>query len=257
MSLISKIIPIALTGCLALASVCVISGCSDNGASNQSSGASAEADNANTPGSAALGDSDSIRPDAADSTGTAANTPTGKYAFGKHHAVLTVEGYDPIEIELDADSAPITVSNFANLVEEGYYDGKTFYRFQPKFCMQGGTLGNSASGSDPSVEAIVGEFSTNGYDNELADNFGRGTVAMARMTDPDSASTTFFVTLDGNQSVSMSLDGQYAAFGTIGDEGMEIIDRIVSDHSADADKMMGMVEDEAKQAVIESIKMID
>ena len=187
----------------------------------------------------------------------ASSDAAGQYSQGVHHALLTVEGYEPIEITLDADSAPITVENFANLAESGYYDGKTFYRFQDGFCMQGGTLGNSAPGNDPSVKPIAGEFSGNGYDNALADNFGRGTVAMARTTDPDSASTTFFVTLASGPGVSGALNGQYAAFGTIDEAGMAVIDQIVADHVAAADAQMGMVEDESKQAVIQSIQMID
>ena len=70
------------------------------------------------------------------------------YASGVHHATLTVEGYDPVQITLDADKAPITVSNFCKLANDGYYDGLTFYRFQDGFCMQGGTKGNTASGND-------------------------------------------------------------------------------------------------------------
>lgn len=194
---------------------------------------------------------------AAASAAAEADAAGGQYAQGVHHAVLKVQGYDPIEITLDADAAPITVANFADLAESGYYNGKTFYRFQDGFCMQGGTLGNSSSGSDPSVETIVGEFSGNGRDNALADNFGRGTVAMARTTDPDSASTTFFVTLDSGPMVSNSLDGQYAAFGTIDENGMQVVDQIVADHVSAADPQMGMVADESQQAIIESIEMVD
>lgn len=200
--------------------------------------------------------SDNAAADSQSSAGAAADSAS-PYSQGTHHALLTVEGYEPIEITLDADSAPITVANFADLVQNGYYNGKTFYRFQDGFCMQGGTLGNSASGHDSSVAPIAGEFSSNGYQNALADNFGRGTVAMARTTDPDSASTTFFVTLAGGPNVSASLDGQYAAFGTIDEAGMAVVDQIVADHLAAAGGQMGIVDDESKQAVIESIQMID
>lgn len=180
------------------------------------------------------------------------------YATGVHHAVLEVEGYEPVTIELNADAAPVTVSNFAKLVEDGYYDGLTFYRFQDGFCMQGGTAGNTASGSDPDLAQIVGEFSSNGFVNPLADDFSKGTVAMARTTDPDSASSTFFVTLGSGTSISGSLNGQYAAFGTISPEDMVIIDKIVADHAeAASSDMMGMIGDEAQQAKIKSIKMID
>lgn len=193
---------------------------------------------------------------------TGAGTITGvddsdQYAHGIHHAVIEVAGYEPITVELDADAAPITVSNFARLVNEGYYDGLTFYRFQDGFCMQGGTKGNTASGSDASIPTILGEFSSNNQSNPMADNFKRGTVAMARTMDPDSASSTFFVTLGSDEAVAASLNGQYAAFGTIDEPGMAIVDRIVADHVGAGDDMMGMVTDEADQAVITSVKMVD
>ena len=182
----------------------------------------------------------------------------GPYASGLHHATLTVKGYDPIRIELDADAAPASVANFCALANDGYYDGKTFYRFATGFCMQGGTAGNSPSGSDSSLSPIVGEFSQNGYDNALADDFKRGTVAMARTTDPDSATSTFFVTLDSSEMIGLSLNGQYAAFGTIDKAGMDIVDKIVDDHlEFVSDPNMGTISDEANQAVITSIKVND
>ena len=169
-----------------------------------------------------------------------------------------MEGYDPITIELNADEAPASVANFCELAQSGYYDGLTFYRFVDKFCMQGGTKGNSSSGQDESLSSIVGEFSQNGYENDLADDFKKGTVAMARRSDPDSAKSTFFVTLDTSENVSMSLNGQYAAFGTIGEQGMATVDKIVADHLPSvANPQSGEIADEAKQAKIVSIKVVD
>ena len=198
---------------------------------------------------------------AADSGETATSKKAqadGPYASGTHHATLTVEGYDPITMELDADAAPASVANFCALAEEGYYDGLTFYRFADGFCMQGGTKGNTSSGNDAALDPVVGEFSQNGYDNELADHFQKGTVAMARSSDPNSATSTFFVTLDSNQTVSMSLNGQYAAFGTIDEAGMKIVDKIVEDYLPNVTEPgMGMIDDEAKQAKITSIKIVD
>lgn len=177
---------------------------------------------------------------------------------GVHHATLEVEGYDPITIELDGDAAPKSVENFMTLAKDGYYDGKTFYRIVDDFCLQGGTLGNSASGNDPSLESIKGEFSTNGVDNPLADSFDRGVVAMARTTMPDSATSTFFVTLGNASQVGASLDGQYAAFGTIDDAGMKVIDQIVTDFLPNVDDPnMGAISDEAKQPIIKSITITD
>lgn len=182
----------------------------------------------------------------------------GPYASGIHHAELTVEGYDPITIELNADEAPSSVANFCELAESGYYDGLTIYRFIDKFCMQGGTKGNSAAGNDASLSPIVGEFSQNGYENSLADDFKKGIVAMARKSDPDSATSTFFVTLDTSEQVSLNLNGQYAAFGTIDEKGMTIVDMIVADYlPAVTNPQSGAIEDEAKQAKIVSIKVVD
>lgn len=180
------------------------------------------------------------------------------YASGKHHATVTVEGYEPFTIELDADAAPVSVSNFCKLANAGYYNGLTFYRFSEDFCMQGGTKGNSAAGQDDSIENIVGEFSGNGVKNALADDFKKGTVAMARSQDPNSASSTFFVTLDTSDAVSQSLDGQYAAFGMIDEAGMAIVDQIVADYLPKVtDPTMGAIAKEADQAKIQSITITD
>lgn len=188
---------------------------------------------------------------------SAANSAQGGTS-GTHHAVLEVEGYEPITIELDGDAAPLSVENFMNLANEGYYNGKTFYRIVDDFCLQGGTLGNSASGNDPSLETIKGEFSSNGVSNPLADNFDRGVVAMARTAMPDSATSTFFVTLGSSKQVGQSLDGQYAAFGTIDDAGMKVIDQIVTDYLPNVDDPnMGAISVEANQPVIKSITITD
>ena len=192
------------------------------------------------------------------SSTSSASEVSGPYASGVHHAKLTVEGYDPITIELDADAAPISVSNFCALVEDGYYNGLTFYRFVDGFCMQGGTKGNTASGKDSSLTPIAGEFSSNGHDNALADHFEKGVVAMARTNDPNSATSTFFVTLGSGSQVSAALDGQYAAFGTIDDAGMAVVDRIVADYLPNVDNaQMGTIADEGKQAKIVSIEIVD
>lgn len=177
---------------------------------------------------------------------------------GKHHAVITVDGYEPVTMELDADAAPITVTNFAELVQDGYYNSKTFYRIVEDFCLQGGTLGNNAAGNDPALETITGEFSENGAENPLADQFDRGTVAMARTNMPNSATSTFFITLGGADQVGPSLDGKYAAFGTIDDAGMAVIDQIVADFAPNVDDpQMGAISDETEQPTIISIEWVD
>lgn len=227
-----------MTVCAVLACCAVLlSGCSQGSQGAASSAASAES--------------------AAASAAAASDASTSSMA-GIHHAKLVVEGYDPITIELNADAAPITVANFCDLAQQGYYNGLTFYRFVDGFCMQGGTKGNSASGGDGSLKPITGEFSQNGCENELADHFVKGTVAMARTSDPDSATSTFFVTLDSSEQVGMSLNGQYAAFGTIDDQGMAIVDQIVADYLPKVtDPGMGAIANEADQAKITSVEIVD
>lgn len=177
---------------------------------------------------------------------------------GKHHATIYVEGYDPIEVTMDADAAPITVTNFINLAKDGYYDGLTFYRVVEDFCLQGGTKGNNASGTDENLGTITGEFSSNGVNNPLADEFGRGTVAMARTSLPNSATSTFFITLADNDVVGTSLDGQYAAFGKVDENGMLVVDRIVADSIGSVDdEYMGTITNESLQPKITRIVIED
>ena len=225
---------VVLLCALAVCSVMALVGCGQAGSSASSTSASAAASSA------------------------ASATESSASGSGVHHATLVVEGYDPITITLDGDAAPTTVANFCELAENGYYNGLTFYRFVDGFCMQGGTLGNNASGMDASLTPIDGEFSGNGFDNPLADDFVKGTVAMARTSDPNSATSTFFVTLDTSPSVSASLNGQYAAFGTIDEAGMAIVDQIVADYLPNVtETRLGTIGDEANQAKIVSVTIED
>ena len=188
---------------------------------------------------------------------TVVTKATGKYATGTHHAVVKVEGFDPFTIELYADSAPVTVANFCNLVEDGYYDGLKFYRIVEGFCLQGGTKGNSSAGNDSSLPPIIGEFYENDVENPLADEFKRGTVAMARTGMYNSAKTTFFITLATTENVSLSLDGQYAAFGQIDDAGMQTVDAIVNAYLKYATGQMGAINNPKDMPTIEYIYLED
>ena len=134
-------------------------------------------------------------------------------------AVLEVEDYGTIKIELYEDIAPITVANFKKLINEGFYDGLTFHRISPGFVIQGGDPDGTGSGG--SDENIKGEFSANGVDNTLSHT--RGVVSMARSNDYDSASSQFFIC----HQDAVSLDGMYAAFGKV-IEGMTVVDAIAS-----------------------------
>lgn len=169
------------------------------------------------------------------------------------HATVKVEGYEPFVIDLYPEYAPKTVENFCNLAKSGYYDGLKFYRIQDGFCMQGGTKGDNAAGNDPALTPVPGEFKGNNVDNPLADDFKRGTVAMARTNAPNSATSAFFITLSSGNDVSMSLNGQYAAFGLVDESGMRIVNSIVRSHLKYATGDMGAIENPDDMPVIEYI----
>lgn len=83
---------------------------------------------------------------------------------GKHHVVISVKGYGDIKIELDADVAPVTVTNFVKLAKDGFYDGLTFHRIISGFMIQGGDpKGDGTGGSDTKIK---GEFADNGVDRK-------------------------------------------------------------------------------------------
>ena len=161
--------------------------------------------------------------------------------IGKYTAVIDIADYGAITLELDGDSAPLTVANFVKLAKDGFYDGLTFHRIMDGFMMQGGDPnGNGTGGSD---ETIPGEFSANGCDNPISHT--RGTISMARAQDPNSASSQFFIC----QADSTFLDGNYAAFGHV-TEGMDVVDAICADAQPTDDN--GTIPPEA-QPIINSI----
>jgi len=132
-------------------------------------------------------------------------------------AVIEVADYGTITAELDADAAPKTVENFVALAKEGFYDGLTFHRIMDGFMIQGGDPeGDGSGGSDTT---ITGEFSANGFENDLSHT--RGALSMARSDDYNSASSQFFIVHED----SIYLDGNYAAFGYVTD-GMDVVDAI-------------------------------
>ena len=124
-----------------------------------------------------------------------------------------------IELELDRESAPITVENFVSLAKAGFYDGLTFHRIIAGFMIQGGDpVGNGTGGSGKNIK---GEFAVNGVANKIS--HVRGVISMARARDYNSASSQFFIMhADGKY-----LDGQYAAFGHV-TSGMDVVDRIAN-----------------------------
>lgn len=167
------------------------------------------------------------------------------YKEGIHHATIEVDQFGTIELELNATNTPITVSNFADLVNQHFYDGLTFHRIISGFMAQGGDPNGDGTGG--SARKIVGEFSENGIVNAIQHK--RGTISMARSAGYNSASSQFFIM----HQDSSSLDGKYAAFGKV-TSGMDVIDamceRIIpSDNNGSVPK--------DQQPRITSIVMVD
>ncbi len=165
--------------------------------------------------------------------------------YGMHHVEIEVADYGVIAVELDGDTAPITVSNFVNLARSGFYNGLTFHRIISGFMIQGGDPeGTGGGGSD---KTIKGEFSANGVKNDI--EHIRGTISMARSSDYDSASSQFFI-VHGD---APWLDGEYAAFGHV-TSGMEVVDAICADTPVQDGDGTVAAED---QPVIAEIRVID
>ena len=176
-------------------------------------------------------------PDAADSS--------EELLTGLHHVEVEVADYGTIALELDADTAPLTVTNFISLASEGFYDGLTFHRIISGFMIQGGDPeGNGTGGSE---HTIKGEFSSNQVENDIS--HVRGVISMARAMDPDSASSQFFIVHED----STFLDGEYAGFGHV-TEGIEIVDEICKDTAVQDDNGTVAPKDQPK---ITAIRVID
>ena len=134
--------------------------------------------------------------------------------------VRLVTSQGDIVLQLDKDKAPKTVENFLGYVKSGHYNGSVFHRVIPTFMIQGG--GMDASLTEKKTGAPIALESLNGLKNE------RGTVAMARTSDPDSATAQFFINVQDNVSLDQptSRDGQgYAVFAKVVD-GMDVVDKI-------------------------------
>ena len=132
-----------------------------------------------------------------------------------------------IKAELYPEIAPNTVNNFISLVKKGFYDGKIFHRVIPGFMIQGGCPEGTGMGG-PGY-CIKGEFSQNGFKNDLKHT--EGVLSMARAMHPDSAGSQFFIM----HETSPHLDGQYAAFGKV-IEGMDVVNRIAETKTNRQDK---------------------
>lgn len=168
-----------------------------------------------------------------------------EYLVGKHIVEIDVKDYGKIKIELDADTAPITVTNFINLVNDNFYDGITFHRIIGGFMIQGGDP--TGTGYGGSSKTIKGEFKANGIENNIS--HVRGVISMARSNDYNSASSQFFIVHED----STHLDGNYAGFGRV-IEGIEVVDEIVEDTKIEDDNGTVLKEN---QPIINSIRVVD
>ena len=154
---------------------------------------------------------------------------------------ITMQDGSVIDLELDAQAAPITVENFLKLVGEGFYDGLTFHRVIPGFMIQGGCPEGTGMGG-PGWH-IKGEFARNGVPNPIKHT--RGVISMARAMDPNSAGSQFFIMHED----APHLDGGYAAFGHVV-AGMDVVDRIADVATDYNDKPLTPV-------VMESVRVVE
>lgn len=142
---------------------------------------------------------------------------------------IEMESGDIMTAELYPEIAPNTVNNFISLVQEGFYDGLIFHRVIEGFMLQGGDPQGTGMGGPGYY--IKGEFSQNGFQNQLAHD--PGVLSMARASDPDSAGSQFFIM----HKKAPHLDGAYAAFGKI-IKGMDIVDQIAGVPTYEDDRPM-------------------
>ncbi len=170
--------------------------------------------------------------------------PEKVYLTGKHYVEMSIKNYGKLELELDADKAPITVTNFMELVNSGAYNNNKIHRVSKDFVIQGGNLDDA--------KTIKGEFLANGVDNDIS--HVRGVISMARAGDQtsgyDTGSSQFFIVVKDSDF----LDNYYAAFGKV-TKGMDVVDKInkkVTNTSED-----GSVLNEKDMPIIEYIKEIE
>lgn len=154
-------------------------------------------------------------------------------------ATISIKDFGDVEVELYPNIAPNTVNNFISLANDGFYDGTTFHRVIKDFMIQGGDPdGNGTGGPGYSIK---GEFTNNGFQNDLAHT--EGVISMARSSLPDSAGSQFFIMT----STSPHLDGEYAAFGKVTD-GMDVVREIENIETDSSDMPVNTV-------TIESVKV--
>ena len=151
-----------------------------------------------------------------------------------------------IVIELDKAAAPVTVKNFLTYAEGGFYDGTIFHRVKPNFMIQAG--GFTAEMSRKQTNPPIVNEASNGLKND------RGTIAMARMDDPDSATSQFFINHKNNDFLNCIEERNpgYAVFGKV-TEGMDVVDKIAAVKTT---VRMGMPDVPVEPVVIKSAKVV-
>jgi peptidyl-prolyl cis-trans isomerase A (cyclophilin A) len=142
----------------------------------------------------------------------------------KHPVVILDTSYGSITLELDREKAPITVDNFVKYVEAGFYDNLIFHRVIPGFMIQGGGFNSQLREKQEGQRGTIKNESGNGLSN------ARGTIAMARTNDPNSAQNQFFINLVDNGRLD-TFGGGYTVFGKV-TEGMNVVDKIAQVETA-------------------------
>ena len=164
------------------------------------------------------------------------------------YAKISFKKYGDVYLLLDETTAPVSVNNFLDLAEAGFYDNLTMHRIMDNFMIQGGDP--NANGSGGSENEIYGEFAENGYiKNDILHLYG--VISMARGNDPNSASSQFFIC----NADSPHLNGKYAAFGYV-ISGLSVVDKITEKTVKYANANSGTIADKSKQAVILSIREV-
>lgn len=160
---------------------------------------------------------------------------------------INVRDYGTMTAELYPEKAPKTVANFVKLAEEGFFSGLIFHRVIKGFMIQGG--GYTEDMGETGAQPIKGEFKANGFmQNDLKHT--RGVLSMARTSDPDSASSQFFVM----HMDAPHLDAQYAGFGKLTD-GFDVLDAIASAKTGSYGRYMQDVP--KTPIVIDSVEVVE
>ena len=170
---------------------------------------------------------------------------TSVMASDKTPHVLLDTRFGQVEIELNAEKAPISTKNFLEYIDSGFYNNTIFHRVIPGFMAQGGGF------TDQMVQKPTRDPIRNEASNGLANT--RGTLAMARTSDPNSATSQFFINVADNDFLNPGRDRGYAVFGKV-TKGMEVVDQIVNSPTT---IKAGMRDVPADPVYIKSAKRID